>query len=365
MTGQGETISVVAADTVSAPQQKVVAADTTPATLQKTVASDTIPAPLQKVVAADTIPAPQQQVVSADTLSVPARSHRVVASDAPSAPSPRAVAVDTLSVPAPQEEFSIGRIIPLHGAVRDRQGEELYNRKVGADYTPGTGRFEGQPIPRDIISNDFSFIILSASLLVLAVLMMSGKKIMVTGLSSIGFRRQPDMAPPGTSEVFAWPFFFRNIFTMLNVGLFATLALLLTGMLRAESPYGSVKMTAILTGSFLAALMLRHLTCIMAAEITGWKELFRKHMNVIYNVWFANAILLFILNGIILFAPFDNTLPFIISGLIITAIFLIIRTLRLASIFNHRHISILYFILYLCALEVLPVLVILKILGVF
>jgi hypothetical protein len=37
----------------------------------------------------------------------------------------------------------------------------------------------------------------------------------------------------------------------------------------------------------------------------------------------------------------------------------------LVAIFNYRHISILYFILYLCALEVLPALVILKILGVF
>jgi hypothetical protein len=34
-------------------------------------------------------------------------------------------------------------------------------------------------------------------------------------------------------------------------------------------------------------------------------------------------------------------------------------------IFLNRHISISYFILYLCALEILPVLVILKILGVF
>jgi hypothetical protein len=34
-------------------------------------------------------------------------------------------------------------------------------------------------------------------------------------------------------------------------------------------------------------------------------------------------------------------------------------------IFYNWHISILYYILYLCALEVLPVLVILKIIGVF
>ena len=289
----------------------------------------------------------------------------VVAADTLSAPERQVAAADTLSVPAPQEEFSIGRIIPLPRHVKEHSGVELSGRASGTGYIPGGRRLDGQPMPREQMSNDFSFIILSASLLVMALLMVSAKKTMVTWLSSIGFGRHPDMAPPGTSEVFAWPFFFRNIFTVLNVGLFATLALVVTGLLRMEGPYGSVKLTSILTGSFLAALMLRHLTCIMAAEVTGWKEPFREYMNVVYNAWFANAILLFILNGIILFAPFDNTLPFIVSGLIITAILLIIRTLRLLSIFNHRHISILYFILYLCALEVLPVLVILKILGVF
>ncbi len=77
-----------------------------------------------------------------------------------------------------------------------------------------------------------------------------------------------------------------------------------------------MKLAAILTGSFLAALMLRHLTCIMAAEATGWKELFREYMNVVYNAWFANAIILFILNGLILFAPLNNPVPLIVSGLI-------------------------------------------------
>jgi hypothetical protein len=363
ITGQGETIRAVAADTMSAPQQKVVAPDTIPATSQQVVAQDTITVTPQQVVAHDTIPTTPHQVVAKDT--IPAPSRKVVAADAPSMSSQRAVAADTLAVPSSREEFSIGSIIPLHAAGNDRKGEELYTLETGADHIPGAGRIEGQPLPGEIMSNDFGFIILSASMLLMAMLMVSGKKIMVTGLSAIGFRRQPEMAPPGTSEVFAWPFFFRNIFAILNVGLFATMALLMTGLIPSDGPSGSVRLTAILTGSFLAALMLRHLTCILAAEVTGWKELFREYMNVVYNSWFAIAILLFILNGIILFAPFEKIVPFIIAGIVIASILLIIRILRLLSIFNYRHISILYFLLYLCALEVLPVLVILKILGVF
>jgi len=238
-------------------------------------------------------------------------------------------------------------------------------RDLRSDYITGVERIDGLPLPQEKMNTDFSFIILALSLLVMTAMMSFGRKSMMAGLSSIGFRRRPELAPPGTSEVFGWPSLLRNIFTVLNVGLFAASALLLSDAVSRTDPSGSVKLAALLIGSFLAALLLRHLTCIMAAEVTGWKSLFREYMNVVYNAWYANSIVLFILNGIILFAPLDNILAFIIAGLAVTAIFLIIRILRLISIFKYRHVSILYFILYLCALEVLPVLVILKIIGVF
>jgi hypothetical protein len=188
---------------------------------------------------------------------------------------------------------------------------------------------------------------------------------MVSGLASLSLRRQPDMLVPGTSEVISWPPILRNLFTVFNVSLFASVSLLLTNTIRYESAAASITLTAIIAGSFLAALMLRHLTSIILAETTGLKSAYREYMNIIYNSWFADAIILFILNALILFAPVSNPVPFIWSGIIITAIFLIIRGLKLLAIFLNRHISISYFILYLCALEIIPVLVILKILGVF
>jgi len=275
------------------------------------------------------------------------------------------VATDTLSAPVPQEEFSIGRIIPLNAAGTEIPGEGINQRDLSKGHLTDAGRVNGQPLPVEKISADFSFIILSLSLLIVTLMMSFGRKRMLTGVSSLGFRRQSELAPPDTSELFGWPSVFRNLFTVLNTGMFATIALLLTDSLHYDHTSGSVKLTVILSVSFLAAMLIRHLTCIIAAEVTGWKNLFREYMNVVYNSWFANAVLLFILNAIILFAPLENNYPFIITGLVITAIFLIIRTLRLLSIFTYRHIPILYFILYLCALEVLPVLVILKILGVF
>jgi hypothetical protein len=275
------------------------------------------------------------------------------------------VTADTLQGIGVHDEFSIGRLIPFSDTDTGITDKLFTAKDSRTDYYVSARRAEGQLFSPGKISADFSFIFLSVCLLLITVLVVFGRKSVISGLASLSFRRQPEMPAPGTSGVVSWPPVIRNLFTVFNVSLFAAVSLLLTDTVRYEQPGASIKLTAILTGSFLAALMLRHLTCIILAEVTGLKSAYREYMNIIYNSWFADALILFILNAVILFAPVNNPVPFIWSGIIITAIFLIMRALRLLAIFLNRHISISYFILYLCALEILPVLVILKILGVF
>ena len=272
---------------------------------------------------------------------------------------------DTLQVTDIRGEFSIGRYIPFSDTESSPANKNFTEKDQRADYYVKTGRAEGLPMAPEKLNIDFSFIMLSVCLLLITVVTVFGRKSIASGLASLSFRRQPDISEPGTSGVLSWPPILRNIFTILNVSLFASVSLLFTDTLRYNGTAGSIKLTAIIAVSFLAALLLRHLTCIIVAEVSGMKNIFREYMNVVYNTWFVDAIILFILNAIIIFATLNNTFPIIVSGIIITAIILIIRSLRLLTFFLNRHISILYFILYLCALEVLPVLVIMKILGIF
>ncbi len=275
------------------------------------------------------------------------------------------VAADTLNLPLPQAEYSIGSIIPLLSRPEEIAVGEDRAGVLTADYISRLRRIDGEPRPRETVNTDMGFIVLSLSLLLITLLTVFGRRSILGGLSSISFRRREETVPAGTSEVFSWPPVIRNIFTILNIGLFACTALLVPGLAEKNLFGGATGLTAVLGGSFMGALLLRHLTSMILASITGLKNLFREYMNVVYNIWFAGSAVLFILNGIILFAPLNNPLPFITTGLIVVAIFLLIRVLRLYSIFHDRRISIFYFLLYLCALEVLPVLVTLKILGVF
>jgi multidrug transporter EmrE-like cation transporter len=275
------------------------------------------------------------------------------------------VAADTLNLPLPKAEYSIGSIIPLVTHPDEMTVMEDHAGVLTADYISRLRRIDGEPRPRETVNSDMSFIVLSLSLLLITLMTVFGRRSIFSGLSSISFRRREETVPAGTSEVFSWPPILRNIFTVLNAGLFTSTALLVPGLADIDLLGGSTGLTAVLAGSFLAALLLRHLTSMILASITGLKNQFREYMNVVYNIWFAFSAVLFVLNGIILFAPLKNPLPFITAGLIVVAIFLLIRVLKLLSIFHDRHITIFYFLLYLCALEVLPVLVTLKILGVF
>jgi len=275
------------------------------------------------------------------------------------------VSADTLQGAGMHDEFSIGRFIPFSCKEPGLTDKIFAGKGNRTDYYSLAGRAGGQLRSPEKMSVNFSFVLLSVCLLIFTVLAVFGRKSMVSGLASLSFRRQPEMLSPGTSGVISWPPVLRNLFTVFNVSLFASVSLLLTDTIRNENSAASIKLTAIITGAFLAALMLRHLTCIILAEISGLKSAYREYMNILYNTWFADAMILFILNAIILFAPVSNPVPLIWSGIIITAVFLIVRVLRLLTIFINRRISISYFILYLCALEILPVLIIMKILGVF
>ncbi len=273
-------------------------------------------------------------------------------------------AADTIRAETPRTEYSLGRIIPVNSRAREEQLKQIAARSTTATEIAATNRVGGEPRPKAAVNTDMGFILLSLSLLIVSLITLFGRKSVGRGLLSISFRRHEAITPAGTSELFAWPLILRNLFTVINVGLFATILTLSPEPAGRELLTDSVTLTAIMTGAFLAALLLRHLTCIIMAEIAGRQNMFREYMNVVYNIWFAIALFLFIINGIILFAPLDNAGPLVTTGLVIGSIFLFIRALRLLWIFREGHISLFYYFLYLCALEVLPVMVILKISGI-
>jgi hypothetical protein len=104
----------------------------------------------------------------------------------------------------------------------------------------------------------------------------------------------------------------------------------------------------------------RHFICLAAGNLSSETEVFNEYLMTIYQSYRFSSVLLF---AIVVFLVYTVIFPpqvYFVLGAIVLIIFYLYRVTRLFLIFMKRNISILYLILYLCALEILPVLILLK-----
>jgi hypothetical protein len=127
-------------------------------------------------------------------------------------------------------------------------------------------------------------------------------------------------------------------------------------------PEGMTGITGYLAalGLIISAVTLRHAACFITGNLSGQREVFRDYLVGVYQSYRLSAIILFI---IIILLSYTLVLPtkfYFFSGILALGLTYLIRIFRLLMIFINRNISIFYLILYLCALEILPVVVSVK-----
>jgi hypothetical protein len=113
-------------------------------------------------------------------------------------------------------------------------------------------------------------------------------------------------------------------------------------------------------GIIIAGITSRHFVCTATGSLSDRQELFDEHLVTVYNSYRFLSILLL---AIVIMLAYTAVLPekFLLgAGIVIFLIFYLLRTFRLFLIFMKRNISVLYLILYLCALEILPVLILIR-----
>jgi hypothetical protein len=261
-------------------------------------------------------------------------------------------------------EYLFGDIIPLAGK-KSVSGPNLTVSKVHGEIYRYDLRAPGENVPVSNLNSDFSFAVLAFSFMLVAILSAFARKNLAESFKSLSFSRQ--YKPPAllTSVTLTWPPMAMNLFTVLILSLFAVTAAIVTGIFDPLPGIKIIRIFAFFVAIFTAAPSLRHLSCIIIASVTGQKKLFREYVSVVFNTWFIAALFSFFFTFLIVFTPVFNPviLVYICVGLIVLLLFL--RIIKLLNIFIRKGVSLLYFILYLCALEVLPVLIVMKILGVF
>ena len=119
-------------------------------------------------------------------------------------------------------------------------------------------------------------------------------------------------------------------------------------------------------GVVISALTLRHITCYITGRASSQTELFNEYIITIYQSYRYSAFVLLMLIVIICYVSLFPVKALLYTGILVFILLYLFRLTRLVLIFIKRNVSILYLILYLCALEFLPVVVFIKFLtGLF
>jgi hypothetical protein len=116
----------------------------------------------------------------------------------------------------------------------------------------------------------------------------------------------------------------------------------------------------IFTGIIILAITVRHITCYITGNISEKREVFHEYLVVIYQSYRYGALFIFIVVILLLYTNVFTQSTYVFSGVLTLALMYLLRITRLLLIFMKRNISIFYLILYLCALEILPVVISVK-----
>jgi hypothetical protein len=216
----------------------------------------------------------------------------------------------------------------------------------------------GKEIPSHPLHADWIIIIILVSAFMFSLVKSNSKRMMTYFERFFIFRGLNDSTSRDVSGLFHWQSTILNLISFLIIGLFGYFVIVFYDVI----PTGirGVVNWLIAFGIITAAVTIRHLICLITGAASGQQEVFREYLLGIYHSYRSGAFFLFLF---IILMSYTEILPvkdFIISGIFIMGIVYLIRVVRLLIIFLNRNISIFYLILYLCALEILPVLIIVK-----
>jgi hypothetical protein len=158
--------------------------------------------------------------------------------------------------------------------------------------------------------------------------------------------------------LFHWQSTVLNFVSFLVLGLFGYSVASYFDLI--PSGYKGIVIWLISMGIISVAVTLRHIVCFLTGVASDSQDVFREYLISVYQSYRFSAVFLFIIIILIFYTSLIAVGDLIIAGLIIVGIMYLIRVIRLLIIFINRSISIFYLILYLCALEILPVLIIAK-----
>jgi hypothetical protein len=217
---------------------------------------------------------------------------------------------------------------------------------------------EGKKLPANEVENDWILPIVLLCFVLIGLVRTIPGNVFRSLANSLLLRDINETSPSDTGILFQWQSTLLNLSSFISISLFGFLLLRNNDII----PLGikGFLLWVICLVIIIIAVTVRHFTCIVTGNISSESELFRDYLISIYNSYRTAGMIFLILISLILYTSFLPVDIYFKIGLVVAGILYFLRIIRLILIFIGRHISIFYLILYLCALEFLPVLIIVK-----
>ncbi|MBE0673370.1 MAG: DUF4271 domain-containing protein [Bacteroidales bacterium] len=217
---------------------------------------------------------------------------------------------------------------------------------------------EGIKLPGSLYHADWITILLFGSVVLYAVVATFSRHIFsdLVKLITFGAVGKPVSDARG---IFQWQTTLANLASFINLSLFIYLCTLYYETWFPYNATGPLRWF-ILFAAVSALITVRHFVTFLTGLISNSQNSFYDYLNSIYMLYRILGIA--ILPVVVAISYMDDTLmKFLVpTGFVIIIMTLIVRIIRLLNIFLQNGVSIFYFILYLCALEIMPAAVFFK-----
>jgi hypothetical protein len=217
---------------------------------------------------------------------------------------------------------------------------------------------EGKDLPVRPFHEDWIILIVLAASFLYSSIRTFSRNFFPEVIRFFSFRSVGEPASSDMGTLFTWQSTLVNLISFFNIALFIFCAASYYDFIPAG--VNGVLFWLISFAVVAVVITLRHLICSLAGRISGESGLFNEYVITIYQSYRYSALILFLLVILISYTNIFSPATLILFGFLSFSGLYLMRVIRLLLIFMKRNISLLYLILYLCALEFLPVLVAIK-----
>lgn len=217
---------------------------------------------------------------------------------------------------------------------------------------------DGLPKENPQLKADWMIPLLMVSAMIYIILARIPGSLFSSLLNFLTFKGLRDKYQADAEKIFRVQSTMINLASFINISLFMMLVLKEKGI--ALPLPGDFLLWLACFALVIFVVTFRHMITVLTGILSEENELFSGYLSAIYSFYRISGLLSFLL---VIFLAYSRIFPagfLITTGYVLLILLILMRITRLILLFISRRASVLYLILYLCALEILPVAVLLK-----